>query len=193
MIERQNLTVYTVGHSTRSLEEFSEIMEAYNITLLIDVRAVPRSRYSPQFSKESLSNTLKILDIKYLVLPSIGGMRHPKKDSNNLALETSSFRGYADFMQTKEFTEELLKIIVLAKTNCLAIMCTEALPWRCHRSLISDMLAVRHIKVFHIINKNDTVAHELHALAHVEGTKVSYPLFSTQKTTQRTLTDFGTI
>ncbi|MDR0318929.1 MAG: DUF488 domain-containing protein [Nitrososphaerota archaeon] len=193
MVEPQGLTVYTVGHSTRSFEEFVEILKNYNITALIDVRAVPRSRHSPQFNKESLVNALKLLGIKYLSLPSIGGMRHPKKDSINLALESSSFRGYADFMQTKEFTEELLKIIVLAKENCLAIMCAEALPWRCHRNLISDMLIVRHVKVLHIISKDSTVMHQLNELAHVEGTKVSYPLFNSKETSQRTLGDFGTI
>jgi uncharacterized protein (DUF488 family) len=192
LVERQNLTVYTIGHSTRSLEEFVEILKIYNITALVDVRAVPRSRHSPQFNKEALSDTLKMLGIKYWALPDIGGMRHPKKDSINLALGTSSFRGYADFMQTKEFTENLLKIIVLAKENCLAIMCAEALPWRCHRNLISDMLVVRHVKVLHIISKDSTVTHQLNELAHVEGTKVSYPLFNAKETSQRTLGDFGT-
>jgi len=192
LVERQGLTVYTVGHSTRSFEEFVEILSSYNITCLIDVRTVPRSRYSPQFNKETLSAALRVLGIKYGSLPDIGGMRHPKKDSVNLALETSSFRGYADFMQTKEFTEQLLKIIVLAKENCLAIMCAEALPWRCHRSLISDMLVVRHVKVLHIISKDSTVTHQLNELAHVEGTKVSYPLFNSKESSQRTLGDFGT-
>jgi len=192
LIKRQDLTVYTVGHSTRSLEEFIEILKIYNITALIDVRAVPRSRHNPQFNKEDLSNTLKTVGIKYLALSSIGGIRHPKKDSINLALRNKSFRGYADFMQNKEFTEDLLKIIVLAKENSLAIMCAEALPWRCHRNLISDMLVVRHVKVLHIISKSDTVTHQLNELAHVEGTKISYPLFTSKETNQRTLGDFGT-
>jgi uncharacterized protein (DUF488 family) len=190
LVERQDLTIYTVGHSTRSIEEFIEILKAYNITLLVDVRAVPRSRHSSQFNKEALSNTLKLCGIKYLALPNIGGLRHPKKDSINLALETASFRGYADFMQTKEFTENLLKLLVLAKENCLAIMCAEALPWRCHRNLISDVLVVRRIKVLHIISKDSTVTHQLNELAYVEGTKISYPLFNHKETPQRTLNDF---
>lgn len=193
LVERQDLTIYTVGHSTRSIEEFIEILKVYNIALLIDMRAVPRSRHNSQFNKDTLSNILKPCGIKYLSLPDIGGLRHPKKDSINLALGTSSFRGYADFMQTKEFTENLLKIIVLAKENCLAIMCAEALPWSCHRNLISDALIVRRVRVLHIISKDSALTHQLNELAHVEGTKVSYPLFSPKKTSQRTLGDFGTV
>lgn len=191
MVERQDLTVFTVGHSTRSIEEFVEILKAYNITLLVDVRTVPRSRHNPQFNKETLPNTLKPNGIRYLPLPNIGGFRHPKKDSSNLALENSSFRGYADYMQTKEFAENLLKLVVLAKENCLVIMCAEALPWRCHRNLISDALVARHVKVLHIISKDDTLTHHLNELAHVEGTKVTYPLPG-KETPQRTLGDFGT-
>jgi uncharacterized protein (DUF488 family) len=192
LVERQNLIIHTVGHSTRSIEEFIEILKTYNTTLLIDIRAVPQSRHNPQFNKEKLSNTLKSCSIKYLHLPDIGGLRHPKKDSINLALKSSGFRGYADFMQTKEFTENLLKLIVLAKENCLTVMCAEALPWSCHRSLISDVLVIRHIQVLHIISKDSVIKHQLNELAHVEGTKVSYPLFNSE-TPQRTLNDFGTI
>jgi uncharacterized protein (DUF488 family) len=123
-------------------------------------------------------------------MTEIGGLRHPKKDSVNMAWENSSFRGYADYMQTKEFTENLLKLILYAKENCVAIMCAEALPWRCHRNLISDALVVRHIKVLHIISKTDTLTHKLNELAHVEGTKITYPLFN-KDTPQRTLGDFG--
>jgi len=194
LIERQNnLSIYTIGHSTRSIDEFIEILKNYNITLLIDIRAMPRSRHNPQFNKETLSNTLKLCGIKYLALPSIGGLHHPKKDSVNLALETNSFRGYADFMQTKEFTENLLKLIILAKENCLAIMCAEALPGRCHRNLISDALIVRHVKVLHIISKDSVLTHKLNELAYADGTKISYPLFNSKDTPQRTLNDFRTI
>jgi uncharacterized protein (DUF488 family) len=191
LVERQELTVYTVGHSTRSIEEFIEILKTYNISLLVDVRTVPRSRHNPQFNKEALPNALKPYGIRYLSMTEIDGFRHPKKDSINIALENSSFRGYADYMQTKEFTENLLKLLVLAKENCLAIMCAEALPWRCHRNLISDALTARHVKVLHIIRKDDTLTHQLNELAHVEGTKITYPL-SGKETPQRTLGDFAT-
>ena len=191
LAERQELTIYTIGHSTHTLEEFVEMLKAYNITFLVDVRTVPRSRHNPQFNKENLPATLKPYNIKYLPMPDIGGLRHPKKDSVNMAWENSSFRGYADYMQTKEFTENLLKLVVMAKENCLAIMCAEALPWRCHRNLISDALVVRHVKVLHIISKDNTISHQLNEMAHVEGTKITYPLFS-KETPQRTLGDFGT-
>jgi uncharacterized protein (DUF488 family) len=184
------LTVYTIGHSTRTLDEFLSLLAAYNITLLVDVRTVPRSRHNPQFNKETLPDTLKPHGIKYIHMPEIGGLRHPKRDSVNLAWENLGFQGYADFMQTKEFIDSLLKIVALARENCLAIMCAEALPWRCHRSLISDALVVRHVKVLHIISATDTITHKVTEFAHVEGTKITYPLFR-KETPQRTLGDFG--
>ena len=159
--------------------------------MVVDVRTVPRSRHNPQFNKETLPNTLKAQGIKYVSMPEIGGLRHPKHDSINLAWRNSSFRGYADYMQTKEFTENLLKIIALARENCLALMCAEALPWRCHRSLISDALVVRHVRVGHIISLTNCLNHEVNEMAHVEGYTVTYPLF-TKETPQRTLGDFGT-
>jgi uncharacterized protein (DUF488 family) len=184
------LTVYTIGHSTRTLDEFLSLLAAYNITLLVDVRTVPRSRHNPQFNKETLPDTLKPHGIKYIHMPEIGGLRHPKRDSVNLAWENLGFQGYADFMQTKEFIDSLLKIVALARENCLAIMCAEALPWRCHRSLISDALVVRHVKVLHIISATDPITHKVTEFAHVEGTKITYPLFR-KETPQRTLGDFG--
>ena len=191
MAKESQFTVLTIGHSTRTLEEFVQLLEAYGVTLLVDVRTVPRSRHNPQFNKETLLNTLKHYGIKYIHMPDIGGLRRPKPNSVNLAWKNSSFRGYADYMQTKEFTENLLKLIALARENRLAIMCAEALPWRCHRSLISDALVVRHVKVEHIISKDSVINHELNEMAHVEGTKITYPLF-TKETPQRTLGDFGT-
>jgi uncharacterized protein (DUF488 family) len=184
------LTVFTIGHSTRTLEEFLELLQVYGVTLLIDVRTMPHSRHNPQFNKETLPTYLKRAGIKYLHLEEIGGLRHPKADSINMALENASFRGYADYMQTKEFTDALLKVVALARENCAAIMCAEALPWKCHRNLISDALVARHIKVLHIISKTSTITHKLSEIAHVEGNKVSYPLYA-KETPQRTLGDFG--
>jgi uncharacterized protein (DUF488 family) len=181
--------IYTIGHSTRTLDEFIELLKTYHITMVVDVRTVPHSRHNPQFNKEALPTALK--PIKYTHMPEIGGLRRSKPDSINLAWKNSSFRGYADYMQTKEFTDNLLKIIALARENCLALMCAEALPWRCHRNLISDALVVRHIRVEHIIGKDSTINHELNEMADAEGTKITYPLFS-KETPQRTLSDFGT-
>jgi uncharacterized protein (DUF488 family) len=185
------IRILTIGHSTRTLEEFIELLGAYNVTLLVDVRTVPRSRHNPQFNKETLPNSLRLHDIKYLHMPEIGGLRRPAHDSVNLAWKNSGFRGYADFMQTKEFTDNLLKIITLAKENCLALMCAEVLPWRCHRSLISDALVARHVNVEHIIRQTSCIEHRLNEMAQVDGLRISYPLF-TKETPQRTLNDFGT-
>jgi uncharacterized protein (DUF488 family) len=190
LAEKSELFIYTIGHSIRTLHEFISLLNVYNIALLIDVRTVPRSRHNPQFNKETFADTLKPYGVKYIHTPEIGGLRHPKRDSINLAWKNMGFRGYADYMQTKEFTENLLKIIALAMENCTTLMCAEALPWRCHRSLISDALVVRHVKVLHIISKDNTITHELTEFAHVEGKKITYPLF-TKETPQRTLVDFG--
>jgi uncharacterized protein (DUF488 family) len=190
-MEKFPLTIFTIGHSTRTLEEFIELLNIYGVTLVVDVRTVPRSRHNPQFNKETLPTPLRNQGIKYIHLPEIGGLRRPKPDSVNLAWKNSSFRGYADFMQTKEFVDNLLKLVALAKENRLVVVCAEALPWRCHRSLISDALLVRHVKVLHIISKSSTIPHELTEFAHVEGTKITYPLYA-KETNQRTLGDFGT-
>jgi uncharacterized protein (DUF488 family) len=188
LAEESKLKVFTIGHSTRTIDEFVELLKTYSVNLVVDVRTVPHSRHNPQFNKEALPNTLKP-NVKYIHMPEIGGLRRPKPNSVNLAWENSGFRGYADFMQTKEFTENLLKIIVLARLNCLALMCAEALPWRCHRNLISDALVVRHIRVEHIIGQNSLISHQLNELAHAEGNNITYPLYA-KETPQRTLGDF---
>lgn len=190
MPKESQLTIFTIGHSTRTLDEFLELLKTYSITMIVDVRTIPRSRHNPQFNKETLPYTLKTQGIKYVHMPQIGGLRHPKHDSVNLAWRNSSFRGYADYMQTKEFTDNLLKIVALARENCLALMCAEALPWRCHRSLISDALVVRHEKIAHIISATSCLNHELNEMAHVDGYTITYPLFS-KETPQRRLGDFG--
>ncbi len=156
---------------------------------MVDVRTVPRSRHNPQFNKETLPESLKPAAIHYIHIPELGGLRRPKPDSENLAVE-KSMRGYADYMQTKEFAEHLLKLVALIQENRVAIMCAEAAPWRCHRSLLSDALVARAIKVQHILTETSSTNHELTPLAHVEGTKVTYPLFVKEKP-QKTLFDFG--
>ena len=166
------------------------LLKTYFVTLVVDVRTVPRSRHNPQFNKETLLSSLKPSGIKYVHMPEIGGLRRPKHDSINLAWKNMGFRGYADYMQTKEFTDNLLKINALARENTLALMCAEALPWRCHRSLISDALVVRHTKVLHIISATSLISHKISETAQVEGTKITYPLYR-KETPQRTLGDFG--
>src|SRR5271169_3402534 len=192
LAKESELTILTIGHSTRTIDEFIELLKTYGVNLIVDVRSVPRSRYNPQFNKETLPNSLKTHNIKYIHMPDIGGLRHPKRDSINLAWKNSSFRGYADYMQTQEFTDNLLKIFALARENCMALMCAEALPWRCHRSLISDALVARHVKVEHIISKTSCLNHQLTEIANVEGTQITYPLY-TKEAPQRTLSDFKTV
>ena len=191
MSQEPERTILTIGHSTRTLDEFLTMLKVYHVTLVVDVRSVPRSRHNTQFNKETLPDALKLVGMKYVHMPEIGGLRRPKRDSVNLAWRNKSFRGYADYMQMKEFTEQLLKIIALARENCVAIMCAEALPWRCHRSLISDALVVRYIEVKHILNAESSISHKLTEWAHVEGTRITYPLF-TRETPQQILGDFGT-
>lgn len=190
MREESETTILTIGHSTRTLDEFISLLKAYGVTLLVDVRSVPRSRHNPQFNKETLPDTLKLNGIKYVHMPEIGGLRRPKPDSVNTAWRNKSFRGYADYMQTKEFTDNLLNLIALARENCMAIICAEALPWRCHRSLVADALVVRQIKVEHVLSAGSSVKHKLTDWAHVDGTRITYPLFN-RETPQRILSDFN--
>jgi uncharacterized protein (DUF488 family) len=171
------------------LSEFVALLTAYDVGMVVDVRAVPHSKHNPQFNKETLPSSLKAAGIRYVHMPELGGLRRPKADSVNLALE-KSFRGYADYMQTKEFAENLLLLVALIQENHLAVMCAEAAPWRCHRSLLSDALLARGITVKHILTETSSTNHELTPLAHLEGTKVTYPLFAKEKP-QKTLFDFG--
>jgi uncharacterized protein (DUF488 family) len=187
---KEAMTILTIGHSTRTLSEFLSILKAYNVTLVVDVRTVPRSRHNPQFNKENLPESLKTEGVRYIHLPELGGFRRPRNDSENIAWRNKSFQGYADYMQTKEFIDSLLKLLAFARENRLVLMCAEAMPWRCHRSLIADALTVRDVKVEHILTSESHIKHELSPSAHVEGTKITYPLFAKEKL-QRTLADFA--
>src|SRR5579863_142232 len=141
------MVVYTVGHSVHPIQEFIHILQAYGIRLLVDVRTIPKSRRNPQFSQENLPGSLQTAGIQYRHLPGLGGLRHPRKDSMNTGWRNASFRGYADYMQTPEFTENLDQLIKLSSDVPTAIMCAEAVPWRCHRSLIADALLAQGIPV----------------------------------------------
>ena len=138
--------VLTIGHSTRTLEEFIGLLQAHGATRVADVRTVPRSRHNPQFNKTSLPQALKKAGLGYVHLPGLGGLCHAKRDSINMGWRNASFRGYADYMQTPGFEQSLEELIRLAKQERIAIMCAEAVPWRCHRSLIADALLVRGIR-----------------------------------------------
>lgn len=167
--------VLTIGHSTRTLEEFIGLLQAHSATGVVDVRTVPRSRHNPQFNKASLPVSLKKVGLGYLHMPRLGGLRHPQRDSLNMGWRNASFRGYADYMQTPEFEQSLEEFIQLANQNQIALMCAEAVPWRCHRSLIADALSIRGIPVEHILSLMRTQPHSLTPFAQVHGTRIIYP------------------
>lgn len=169
------LLVLTVGHSTRSIEEFIGLLRAHAVTCLADVRTVPRSRHNPQFNCETLATSLELADIRYVHMAGLGGFRQTSPQSPNAGWRNESFRGYADYMQTPDFTGNLAELIELAKQARLAMMCAEAVPWRCHRSLIADALTVRGVKVEEIVSRTQREAHTLTAFAKVEGTLITYP------------------
>ena len=167
--------VLTIGHSTRTLEKFIGLLQAHGATRVADVRTVPRSRHNPQFNKTSLSRALKKAGLGYIHVPGLGGLRHAKRDSLNVGWRNASFRGYADHMQTPEFEQGLEELIRLAKQERIAIMCAEAVPWRCHRSLIADALLVRGIRTEDIMSPTRRQVHTLTPFAKVRGTLVTYP------------------
>ena len=167
--------VLTIGHSTRPLGEFIALLEAHAVSLIVDVRTVPRSRYNPQFNKDTLPASLQEAGIGYVHMPGLGGLRHAKSDSVNIGWRNASFRGYADYMQTSEFEKQIENLIQLAKEQRLALMCAEAVPWRCHRSLIADALTVREIRTEDIMSATECRLHPLTPFAFVQGAKITYP------------------
>ena len=167
--------IYTIGHSNRTIEEFLEMLKAYEIEEVVDVRTVPRSRHNPQFAQENLPQSLQQAGIDYSHIKGLGGLRRPQPDSSNAGWRNLSFRGYADYMQTPEFLQNLDTLIALARQKRVAIMCAEAVPWRCHRSLIADALVIRGLDVIDIISKTNAKSHKLTPWAHVEGTTIMYP------------------
>jgi uncharacterized protein (DUF488 family) len=167
--------IFTVGHSTRPIEDFTALLEGYEIQLLVDVRTVPRSRHNPQFNRDALPASLQRAQIDYLHMPELGGLRHARKDSTNTAWRNLSFRGFADYMETPEFETGLAQLIDEARTRRTAIMCAEAVPWRCHRSLIADALVARGVEVFEISSLTRVQPHKMTPFAKIEDTKVHYP------------------
>jgi uncharacterized protein (DUF488 family) len=167
--------VLTVGHSTRPIEEFIELLVAHGVTQLIDVRTVPRSRHNPQFNAETLPGQLTAANIGYAHAASLGGFRRTTPASPNTGWRNLSFRGYADYMQTADFGENLVSLIELAQRDRVALMCAEAVPWRCHRSLIADALVVHGVMTCEILSPNWLQPHKLTPFARVSGTDISYP------------------
>jgi uncharacterized protein (DUF488 family) len=168
-------TTYTIGHSTRTINEFIAILKTYRIETVVDVRTIAASGNNPQYNKEILHKSLNQEDIGYIHLKGLGGLRHTTKASINTAWENASFRGYADYMQTTQFKENMDRLIDIIKDKPTAIMCAEALPWRCHRSLIGDALLILNIAVIDIMNEKTSKPHLLTSFAKVEGNRIVYP------------------
>ncbi|MDA2911336.1 DUF488 domain-containing protein [Nitrospiraceae bacterium AH_259_D15_M11_P09] len=167
--------IWTVGHSTRSIEDFIQLLQAHGIRVLVDVRAIPYSRRNPQFNTDMLAATLKEAGMQYHSLPVLGGRRKSRKDSTNLGWRSPGFRGYADYMQTGPFREALEGLMVRAQAEPTAIMCAEAVPWRCHRSLIADALVSRGWAVQHILTTAKADQHALTSFAKLQNGTLTYP------------------
>ncbi len=182
------LVVMTIGHSTHPVAEFIHLLHSHGIARLVDVRTVPRSRHNPQFNREELAQSLEAAQIQYSYMPGLGGFRRARRDlanadsagvaqapALNAGWRNASFRGYADYMQTEEFERNLEQLIASAATEKVAIVCAEAIPWHCHRSLIADALTVRGIEVREITGAHSEKLHKLTPFARVEGTRITYP------------------
>jgi uncharacterized protein (DUF488 family) len=172
---KRKTVIFTIGHSTRSIGEFIGILEAFSIERVVDVRTIPKSRHNPQFNDNALRESLKETHIEYLHMKGLGGLRHEKKDSPNAAWRNASFRGFADYMQTENFKESLERLMLAAAKKTTTIMCAEAVPWRCHRSLIADALLVRGLDVRHIMTATSDREHTMTPWAKVSGKKITYP------------------
>ena len=173
--EEPSPLVMTIGHSTHTLEEFIRLLQAHGATCVVDVRTVPHSRHNPQFDEASLPRSLKKAGLGYVHTPGLGGLRHAKRDSYNAGWRNASFRGYADYMQTLKFAQSLDELVQLANQERIVLMCAEAVPWRCHRSLIADALLVRGIRTEDIMSATRRQVHTMTSFAKVRGTAITYP------------------
>lgn len=167
--------IFTLGHSTLPIERFIGLLRVYGIERLADIRTVPRSRHNPQFNDTALAGTLTAEGIEYVPMQALGGLRHARKDSPNAGWRNGSFRGYADYMQTDQFRDALETLIQMGRQKRVAIMCAEAVPWRCHRSLVADALNARGVPAIEILSEKSYRAHKLTPFAQVEGMRVTYP------------------
>jgi uncharacterized protein (DUF488 family) len=165
--------LFTVGHSTRSLDEFLELLKREGVRHLVDVRAFPVSRRYPHFSKASLETALAAVDIGYAHFPELGGRRKPRPDSRNGNWRNAGFRAYADYMETPEFADAVDRLLIIAAEKPSAVMCAEAVPWRCHRNLIADAVTARGVEVFHILD-GATSLHKITSFARVDNSRVRY-------------------
>lgn len=171
--------VLTIGHSTRPIGDFVHLLKSHGVQRVIDVRTLPRSRFNPHFDISRLPALLQAAQIHYTHLPGLGGLRRPQRDSPNVGWRNKSFRGYADYMQSTDFKRSLERCLELASVERVAIMCAEAVPWRCHRSLIADAMLARGVDALEIVSDSRVRPHALTPFAHVAGTEITYPAADT--------------
>jgi Protein of unknown function, DUF488 len=169
------LPILTIGHSTHPIEKFIELLRQHGVERLVDIRTIPRSRHNPQFNSAALAKSVEDGGIGYVHLKELGGLRRPRVDSTNTGWRNAGFRGYADYMQTAEFEEALRRLLDLCEDKRCAAMCAEAVPWRCHRSLLADALVARGIPVEHILSGSQREVHSLTPFARIEDGRVTYP------------------
>ena len=168
------IQIWTVGHSTRSAEDFEKLILAHKVKALVDVRAFPTSRRFPQFNQKELSQQLATVGVEYLHLPALGGRRSPSPVSRNTAWKNDSFRAYADHMETDVFKSAMSELLLLASKSATAFMCAEALWWKCHRSLIADYLKAKGHEVIHILGIDKTEVHPYTSAARIVDGELSY-------------------
>jgi uncharacterized protein (DUF488 family) len=168
--------IFTIGHSTHPIDEFVGLLHAHEVKEIVDVRSIPKSRHNPQFNADALKLSLQQAGIKYKLLKKLGGLRHTKKDSINLGWHNTSFRGYADYMASPEFGEGLEALTKIANVRTTAIMCAEAVPWRCHRSLIADALIKKGWLVRDIMSRTNAAKHRLTSFLKIRKGQLTYPI-----------------
>lgn len=171
----QQPVIFTIGHSTHPIDEFVGLLQAHGIKEIVDVRSIPKSRHNPQFNEDDLKASLKQVRIRYKHIKKLGGLRHTTKDSINIGWHNTSFRGYADYMQSDEFEEGLQALIKIASARETAIMCAEAVPWRCHRSLIGDALTKKKWSVYDIMSRTSAKKHKLTSFLKMRKGRLTYP------------------
>jgi uncharacterized protein (DUF488 family) len=168
-------SIFTIGHSTRSSDELIELLQAHGVEEVVDVRSIPMSGYNPQFNTDTLAASLEQASLRYKHLKRLGGLRHAKRNSINLGWQNASFRGFADYMATQEFSEGLAALMKIGSARKTAIMCAEAVPWRCHRSLIADALCKKGWIVRHIMSPASAPKHRLTPFLRVKRGQLVYP------------------
>jgi len=167
--------LFTIGHGARPLQELLDLLDAFGVRLLADIRSFPRSRHNPQFNAEALAVSLAEHGLRYVHLRSLGGRRRAQENSVNLGFRSVQFRGYADYMLTGTFEAGLAELWALLPLGPIALMCSEAVPWRCHRFLVSDVLTARGARISHIMSRTRAATHRLTSFAQVRGPQVTYP------------------